>query len=316
MIVRLLNAASRGDIKQMKLYKAHGYTMDLKNYDSQTALHIAVRENQEEIVEFLLQECNQIILGQTQKDRWDMTPWDVAKNSGLQNVYYKFLDNCQELAQIEDDTIKTCQLFKAAATGELETLKSLQKQNFDMSQRDHSGRTALHLAVSAKNTEIVKFLVHEANVDILIRDRYNQLPMDGKTSSSIEDLMKQTKNDREDKNELKISTREDTLMRVIKASSIGILHKQKDIPRFKYFPMDSCDYLGNTPLHIAAANGKLEDVKYLLNNRKASPFVRNNSRKSPIELVEQRLKFWVDSDMHNIGIKEQFKEIKEEIEKQ
>lgn len=39
--------------------------------------------------------------------------------------------------------------------------------------------------------------------------------------------------------------------------------------------MDSCDYLGNTPLHIAAANGKLEDVKYLLNNRKASPFVRN-----------------------------------------
>lgn len=50
-------------------YRAQGYTMDLKNYDSQTALHIAVRENQEEIVEFLLQECNQKDLGQTQKDR-------------------------------------------------------------------------------------------------------------------------------------------------------------------------------------------------------------------------------------------------------
>ncbi|CAC5370839.1 unnamed protein product [Mytilus coruscus] len=69
MIVRLLSCASRGDIKQMKLFKAQGYTMDLKNYDSQTALHIAVIENQEEIVEFLLQECNQIDIGKTHKDR-------------------------------------------------------------------------------------------------------------------------------------------------------------------------------------------------------------------------------------------------------
>lgn len=45
--------------------------------------------------------------------------------------------------------------------------------------------------------------------------------------------------------------------------------------RYKYFQMDSCDYHGNTPLHIAAANGKLDDVKYLLDDRKASPFVRN-----------------------------------------
>lgn len=45
--------------------------------------------------------------------------------------------------------------------------------------------------------------------------------------------------------------------------------------RFLYFSMDSCDYLKNTPLHVAAAKAKLKDVQYLLEEKKVSPFVRN-----------------------------------------
>lgn len=43
--------------------------MDVYNYDSQTALHIAVRENQDNIVDFLLGECGQIDIGLNKKDR-------------------------------------------------------------------------------------------------------------------------------------------------------------------------------------------------------------------------------------------------------
>lgn len=43
--------------------------MDVYNYDFQTALHIAVMENQEHIVEFLLRKCNQTAIVLTAKDR-------------------------------------------------------------------------------------------------------------------------------------------------------------------------------------------------------------------------------------------------------
>lgn len=39
--------------------------------------------------------------------------------------------------------------------------------------------------------------------------------------------------------------------------------------------MDSGDYLKETPLHVAAAKGRLDDVKYLLHERQVSPFARN-----------------------------------------
>lgn len=43
--------------------------MDISNYDFQTALHKAVMENQEHIVEFLLKKCNQTDIALTATDR-------------------------------------------------------------------------------------------------------------------------------------------------------------------------------------------------------------------------------------------------------
>ncbi|XP_052080387.1 serine/threonine-protein phosphatase 6 regulatory ankyrin repeat subunit A-like isoform X2 [Mytilus californianus] len=274
-IVRLLNYASRGDVEQMKGFKASGYRMDVYNYDSQTALHIAVRENQEYVVDFLLGECDQIDLALNKKDRWMMTPWEVAKKSAMKSVYYIFLKNCPELVETENDDIKTCQLLNAAAEENLETLNSLHEQNVDMNQRDYDGRTALHLAVCEQKIKAVKFLINKAKVDMTIPDRYNRLPIDEDTSAEIKDLLERYKNDEKTRNEFSMSATEDTLMHVMKASTMGILNKQTDL-RYKYFKMDSCDYFGDTPLHLAAANGKKEDVQYLLFKRRASPFVKNN----------------------------------------
>lgn len=44
-----------------------------------------------------------------------------------------------------------------------------------MNKKDHNGKTALHFAASAKQTEAVTFLVDVANVDSLIPDRYKVL---------------------------------------------------------------------------------------------------------------------------------------------
>lgn len=317
MTVHLLNSASRGDIQQMKRFKKSDYDMSLCNYDSQTALHIAVSENQEHIVELLLKECQKIDAAINKKDRWNMTPWEAAKNSSVQSVYYTFLNHCPELAKEENVDIKTCKLLNAAAKGDLTVLKSLFKEKIDMNQRDHGGRTALHLATCNSHTEVVEFLIDEAKVDISIPDRWNRLPKDEKTSVEIKTKIEQNYNNRNGITEMKMSATGDTLIHVMQASSNGILHKQKDL-RYPYFKIDTCDYLGNTPLHVAADNGKLEDVKYLLkihDEGRASPFVRNNSRKTPIDLVEDELQFIGENEMnaHDREIKGTFKKIKDLI---
>ncbi|XP_063411179.1 serine/threonine-protein phosphatase 6 regulatory ankyrin repeat subunit C-like [Mytilus trossulus] len=53
--------------------------MDVCNYDLQTALHIAVMENQEHIVEFLLTKCKQTKLADTAKDSLHKEDVDMNK---------------------------------------------------------------------------------------------------------------------------------------------------------------------------------------------------------------------------------------------
>ncbi|VDI03215.1 Hypothetical predicted protein [Mytilus galloprovincialis] len=55
--------------------------------------------------------------------------------------------------------------------------------------------------------------------------------------------------------------------------------------------MDSCYFNGDTPLHVAAANGNLKDVMHLLDKRKACLFVRNSFWKKPIDVVEENILF-------------------------
>ncbi|VDH96973.1 Hypothetical predicted protein [Mytilus galloprovincialis] len=225
----------------------------------------------------------------------------------------------EELAIEENVDIKTCKLLNAAAEGNLDVLKSLFEEKIDMNQRNHGGRTALHLAACNERFKVVKFLIDEAKIDMSLHDRWNRLPTDEKTSDEIKTKLEQCQNNRNEITEAKISATEDTLIHVMQASSKGILHKHKQTDlRYPYFKMDTFDYLGNTPLHVAANNGNLEDVKYLLeihDEGRASPFVRNNSRKTPLELVRDKLTFMGKnrSDTHDGRIRNKFSEIENRL---
>lgn len=51
-------------------FKEAKYEMDICDYDNRTALHIAVSDNQEHIVDFLLGECNLQNVARDVKDRY------------------------------------------------------------------------------------------------------------------------------------------------------------------------------------------------------------------------------------------------------
>ncbi|VDI29995.1 60kDa lysophospholipase [Mytilus galloprovincialis] len=288
-IVRLLNCASRGNIKRMRAFKEADYDMTLCDYDYRTALHIAVSDNQEHIVDFLLGECKLHMDAQTKVDRWNDTPLTIAREPGNEDIYKVFLKHCPQLVDTENDEYRTYELLTAGAKGDIKLLERLYKKNVNMNLRDYDGRTALHLAAAENRSEAVKFLLSEAKVESSIPDRENRRPYDETTNDDIKNLLK---NNTENINTVykEPSNSRETVFKVIDAASIGQLHKLQD--RFLYFSMDSCDYLKNTPLHVAAAKAKLKDVQYLLEEKKVSPFVRNSFWKTPMQLVEEKIEYW------------------------
>ncbi|XP_071164693.1 CARD- and ANK-domain containing inflammasome adapter protein-like isoform X2 [Mytilus edulis] len=289
-IVRLLNCASRGNIQRMKSFKEAKYKMDICDYDNRTALHIAVSDNQEHIVDFLLGECNLQNVARDMKDRWNNTPLSIAKEPGHEEVYKVFLKHCIILVDTENDEYRTYELLDAGANGKIEVLKRLHSKKVNMNLRDYDGRTALHLAAAENQIEAVEFLVNEANVEKSIPDRENRRPFNEATNEDIKSLLQASDTEHTNATYNEPSTSSQTIFLVMDAASKGQLHNLKD--RFSYFPMDSCDYFKNTPLHVAASKAKLKDVKYLLNERKVSPFVRNSFWKTPVQLVEEKMLYW------------------------
>ncbi|CAC5360680.1 unnamed protein product [Mytilus coruscus] len=294
-IVRLLNCASRGNIQRMKSFKDANYEMDLCDYDNRTALHIAVSDNQEHIVDFLLGECNLQNVARNMKDRWNNTPLSIAKEPGYEEVYKVFLKHCIVLVDTENDEYRTYELLDAGANGKIEVLKRLHNKKVNMNLRDYDGRTALHLAAAENQLEAVKFLVNEANVEKSIPDRENRRPFNEAKNEEIKTLLRASNTEHTNVTYVKPSKSSQTIFMVMDAASKGQLHNLKE--SFSYFPMDSCDYFKNTPLHVAASKAKLKDVKYLLNERKVSPFVRNSFWKTPIQLVEEKILYWQNKDV-------------------
>ncbi|XP_076095446.1 uncharacterized protein LOC143066384 isoform X2 [Mytilus galloprovincialis] len=289
-IVRLLNCASRGNIQRMKNFKEAKYEMDLCDYDNRTALHIAVSDNQEHIVDFLLGECNLQNVARDMKDRWNNTPLSIAKEPGYEEVYKVFLKHCIILVDTENDEYRTYELLNAGAHGKIEVLKRLHNKKVNMNLRDYDGRTALHLAAAENQLKAVEFLVNEANVETSIPDRENRRPFNETKNKEIKNLLQDSDTKHTSATYVKPSTSSQTIFLVMDAASKGQLHNLKD--SFSHFPMDSSEYFKNTPLHVAASKAKLKDVRYLLNERKVSPFVRNSFWKTPVQLVEEKMLYW------------------------
>ncbi|XP_045116671.1 uncharacterized protein LOC123507656 isoform X1 [Portunus trituberculatus] len=73
----LLFSAAAGDMSALRRHALAGTDMQSKDYDGRTALHVATSEGHDEIVSFLLNNCN---VDPLPKDRWDRTPLDDAES--------------------------------------------------------------------------------------------------------------------------------------------------------------------------------------------------------------------------------------------
>ncbi|XP_072305277.1 glutaminase liver isoform, mitochondrial-like isoform X2 [Eucyclogobius newberryi] len=115
LVVSLMFAAYSGDMNMMRRFALSEVNMDLTDYDSRTALHIAAAEGQVEAVIFLTEICK---VNPFSKDRWGNTAIDDAMQFG-HDVIVSLLQDYQQLY----NSYKITETDEAKNT--LDTIKSV-----------------------------------------------------------------------------------------------------------------------------------------------------------------------------------------------
>lgn len=82
-VIELMFAAYSGDVSALRRFALSAVDMELRDYDSRSALHVAAAEGHLEAVKFLTRACR---VNPRVQDRWGNTPLDDALLSGHQDV--------------------------------------------------------------------------------------------------------------------------------------------------------------------------------------------------------------------------------------
>lgn len=141
-------AAAGGQLGELQLLEAKGFSMTAPDAEQNTPLHLAAYKGQKEIVDYLLTRPG--ILKDPQ-DKRGVTPLMLAAGAGHLAVLESLLAAGCEV-KLKDQDGATA-LHRAAAQGHLAVVERLLEAGCDPSQADLKGKTPLQLAETKKKGE-------------------------------------------------------------------------------------------------------------------------------------------------------------------
>ncbi|TNV87946.1 hypothetical protein FGO68_gene6125 [Halteria grandinella] len=181
------------------------------------------------------------------------------------NLQKKLIEIRKKAYQVEIQTvIAAC---TAASNGDVAGVKKAKSQGVDLNKGDYDRRTPLHVAASGGHFEVVKYLLEEANVNINPIDRWGATPLcDAQPYPAIKKML-------EDRNAklgklqppyqaVQVTVTDDQF-RLYYAAYYGDT-VMMDSLRLLGWNVNGQDYDGRTALGVAASEGHLEAVKYLV----------------------------------------------------
>ncbi len=177
--------------------------------------------------------------------------------------------------------IAACQ---AASCGHVRILDLLVKRNVvSLNDGDYDKRTPLHVAAAAGQLEAVKYLI-EHGVNINPMDRWGSTPLNDANNKDIAALL-QSKGAKAGKRQpytpIKIQNLNDDDNRLFYAAFKNDV-KNMTILKNQGWRVNAYDYDGRTALGIAASEGNLEAVQFLVENG-ADPRHRDARGNNPLD---------------------------------
>lgn len=161
------------------------------------------------------------------------------------------------------ETIFAC---SCAANGDLEGIVRLFNQGIDLNRGDYDQRTPVHLASAGGYLKVVKFLVETASANHSPKDRWGATPLnDAKNEELIQyfESIGAQKGNPTNYNEIPNMSVTDDQYRLLYAAANNDVPLMKAL-HLKGWQVNSYDYDGRTALGLAASEGHVDAIKYLL----------------------------------------------------
>ena len=150
----LRRAAERGDVDRVKEIVVSGdLNINSGGLDSWTALHFAVSEGQEEVVEYLVERAE--LEAKTLMGR---TPLHIASVRGNHLISQLLLQHGASVNALDNDN--SCPLHLTAEYGNLNTLNLLLNNHPDITIRNNNGQVALDLSQNYEIFECLQNFTH------------------------------------------------------------------------------------------------------------------------------------------------------------
>jgi len=172
---KMLLAAARGDVNMLNRilkYYSPRLSVDFRDYDRRTALHVAASEGHLEMVKFLIDKKGAAI---NRSDRWGGSPLDDAHRHRNTEV----ASYIRARGGRTGSTDLTANLINAASLGDLdEVILLIEHCGVEVDAGDYDNRTALHLASAADQDEVVQYLLKQGKANPNSEDRWGFRPLD------------------------------------------------------------------------------------------------------------------------------------------
>jgi len=272
----LCSAAHAGAVSELSALIAKGAPINVGDYDRRTAMHLAASEGLLDVVKYLVEEAK---ADPSPQDRWGNTPLDDATRCGYPKVA-EYLGSrgatvSQEVYQGRDWSTLLC---TAASKGSVDELSALIAKGAPINVGDYDKRTALHLAASEGLLDVVKYLVDEAKADPSPQDRWGNTPLNDAQRSSHSAVAKflASRGATGSKEAFNWSTL------LCTAASKGSVDELSALIA-KGAPINVGDYDKRTAIHLAASEGLLDVVKYLVDEAKADTSPQDRWGNTPLD---------------------------------